>query len=190
MMESSLLLICTVSFGQDTNLAMIKAISSSLDQYKCSDCVRAVNNLRSLGKEQALKILETDLRENPHDNLKVILICRLLFQNPAGWKPPVMGVPSPPVGSNSVAKFPLFPTALSERVPFVLLKDYELDGRGEFASDYIKRCNNLPMITNDLASENYKAAARALIKSEEFKTLYIDHNELVPMSLFISKQAE
>jgi len=51
-------------------------------------------------------------------------------------------------------------------------------------------CHVLPMITDDLAEKNYESAARALVKSKEFKYLYIPHEDWFSMSKLILKQAQ
>jgi hypothetical protein len=53
-----------------------------------------------------------------------------------------------------------------------------------------KPSRNFPIVTNDLAEQNYTAAARALIKSKEFRWLYIPHNEWFAMSKLILTQAQ
>ena len=172
---------------------MLRKLPNRLSNYCCVDYVRVVNHLRHLGKFQALKVLEADRRESFDEELKIHLICRMLFLNPAGWKPPRSGVPFPNVGTGAMAKFPLFPLAISKGIPFVLIKGYELDGRGESAAKCLELCHDFPVETRDLAenaSQDYESAARALIKSDDFKWLYIPQGAWSSMSKEILNQAK
>jgi hypothetical protein len=186
----SFLFVCTASHARDPDVEMVKNMPRPFStSYHCSDLVHVANRLRGFGKERSLTILEADLRENPYDNAKVLLICRLLFRNPAGWKAPVLGVAVPEAGIHGISKFPLFPLAISQRVPFVLLRGYELSGREESAGECIELCRSFPMVSDYLPDNHYEAAARALIKSKEFKWLYSDHDAWFAMSKLILRQA-
>jgi hypothetical protein len=158
--------------------------------------VQCVNGLRRLGKEKALATLREDLRlngisGNPFVEEKLHLICRLLFVNPDGWKSPRLGQPSPDIEWNVAEKFPFFPIALSDGVPFLLINGYESSG---FTSDTgaacVNLCEHFSIITNDLPQKGYKKAAQDLIKSEPFKQLYINPEDREQMAKSIMCQAE
>lgn len=186
----SFLFFCNSLFGQDPNLEILKKMPQPFSTaYHCDDMVQVVNGLRKVGKEQAIRTLEIDLRENASDDKKVLLICRLLFQNPAGWPPPRLGMAIPDVGTNGMAKFPIFPWAISQRVPFLLVTGYRLGGRGESASKCLDLCRGFPLVSDDLADKNYELAAHALIGSEEFKRIYNSDNDRFEMEKVILNQA-
>jgi hypothetical protein len=147
------ILICLLLFcdkrcvAQDTNVLMIRNMPQPFSTaFHCRGWARAVNHLRRLGKDKALEVLQADLLESPYENAKVLLLSRLLFRNPSGWTPPILGIPVPEVGASGVSAFPLFPLALSDNVPFVILRDYELEGRGEFAAKCLRQCLRLRRI--------------------------------------------
>src|ERR1041384_7012003 len=96
----------SASAAQDTNAAALLARAPLIrgDSYRCEDMVLAVNCLRHLGKERALTALKDYLRNNdpyaaPGEHKKILLVCRLLFTNPQGWKAPRLGPPIPEIDS-------------------------------------------------------------------------------------------
>lgn len=149
----------------------IGAISST--SYSCEEMVQSINRLRHLGKDQALKILKSDLKEHD-DEIKIMCICRLLFENTNGWKP-IAGAHqySDEIDTNIIERFPLFPMALSDGVPFFIYRGYQINGRlAESAVEDLQLCEGFPMVPSDLPGSNYAKAAVNLIKSESFLKLY------------------
>jgi len=142
--------------------------------------VQCVNGLRQLGKEKALATLREHIRLNgisgdPGEEQKLLLVCRLLFVNPDGWKYPRIGHPSPDVDWNVADKFPFFPIALSDGVPFLLLNGSMSGGwTSDTGSACVNLCGHFSIITNDLPQTGYKKAAQDLINSEAFRRLYIN----------------
>ena len=76
------------SFAQDV---VIPILTNNMEidslHYRCDAMVQSINRLRHLGKDQALKVLTADLKTNFNYDVKIMCICRLLFENPKGWKP-------------------------------------------------------------------------------------------------------
>lgn len=187
----ALLAICNPLFGESSNLEMVQKMPQPFisPDYSCDRVVQVVNHLRHSGKDQAIKALEMDLKENASDNNKVVLICRLLFRNPSGWPLPLLGAPTPNIGAKNMDQFPIFPWAISRGVPFLIIQGYVLDGRGESAIKCLDLCRDLPMVPDDLADKNYEAAAQALIDSEEFKHIYPSIDSRFAMEKFVLNQA-
>src|SRR6266436_2104931 len=66
---------------------MMNAQGINAKHYCCSSMVQVVNKLRHLGKEDALLALRIYNNENVNSgddifNEKILLVCRLLFENP------------------------------------------------------------------------------------------------------------
>lgn len=114
--------------------------------------IRAVGGLLPLGKENALAALEAYERlawapvgGEQHDSLddeRVFLILRVLFMRNDGNSvmPPLrIGSPDVPPPEDPAA-FPLFPLAVVEQIPFLLIDGYQLGGLPERASEHIRYC--------------------------------------------------
>ena len=152
--------------------AMLKTTPSIAgDTYQCSEMVQVANHLRKLGKDKSLAALRTYLTSGG-DNDKVLVICRLLFVNPKGWGAPILGQPSPSINQDTAKKFPLFPVALSDGVPFLLVEGYQLEGLPESANDCLKLCEGFALVKEDYSTADYEKAARALTQTKEFRQLY------------------
>ncbi len=158
-------------YRDDVQLILSKAPSILRSQtYRCRDMVEVVNHLRRLGKDKALTVLREYLEISGEDD-RVLVICRLLFVNPKGWNPPGLGEPSPPINWKVAKEFPLFPIALSDRVPFLLV-GYQLGGMPEWAGRCLKLCEGLSLVEHDYPLSGYEKAARALIQTAAFRQLY------------------
>lgn len=173
--------LCSSAPGQDTNASTLLSEAPTIrgGSYYCGAMVRAVNALRRLGKEQAIEILRTFLKENgpyaaPEQHQKLLLVCRLLFVNPDGWKYPTLGQPEPEIDWKVGEQLPVFPMALSQGVPFLLLRGYSSGG---YTSDTVEKCVELckgfNLISEDLPEQGYEKAARALVTSQTFEQLYV-----------------
>ena len=118
----------------DVHRALIVFLRDEHDfSFRCQHAVALVNGLRHLGKERAISLLRQFLKEMNGNNEResaVAFICRLLFIAPEGGWPPVNpGVPSPTFDAQVAAKrFPQFPLAVSDGVPFFLLWAYTNNG--------------------------------------------------------------
>jgi hypothetical protein len=142
--------------------------------------VQVVNHLRKLGKERSLAVLREYLLTKATNkevfdseaNEKVLFICRLLFVNPKGWQPPGLGSPGPNFNAQVAKHFRLFPIAISNGVPFLLIRGYELGGNPEHATDCVQHCEGLSLIEKDYPLAGYEKAARDLIQTDSFYQLY------------------
>lgn len=184
-----LLVSCNQSAPQskpDTAIDKIPAICG--DTYRCSEMITVVNHLKGLGRDKCLATLHRYLVTEEADHAKVLILCRLLFINPNGWDWPAIGEPVPTIKSDDRSTFPLFPVALFNRVPFLLVKGYDLEGRRESAFPCLKLCNRLSLIENDYPLTGYEKAARALIDAKSFREVYQLH-DLPLMSEMIISQA-
>jgi len=172
--------VCSSFCPLDTNAVALLSNAPAIqgEWYRCGDMVRVVNCLRRLGKEQALAVLKYHLHQNgpggpPSQEFKLHLVCRLLFVNPQGWKPPRLGHPLPGIEWKTAEQFPYFPLALSKGVPFLLLRGY---ASGAFTSDTgencVKMCEGFALITADLPENGFPEAAQALVHTEAFQKLY------------------
>jgi hypothetical protein len=172
----------------ESSARLKKAPSILGDTYQCGEMVDLVNHLRRIGKNRSLASLRKYLASGGEDD-KVLVICRLLFVNPKGWDAPVLGKPVPDISEDAAKKFPLFPIALSEGVPFLLVKGYSLKGQPESAAKCLQRCEGFVLVKEDYPSAGSEKAARALTKTESFRQLY-DKNDLPDMSDIIVRQSK
>ena len=150
--------------------------------YSCTQMVSVVNELRHMGKDKVMSVL-TNLVKQPNQNgfndeVKVFMLCRLLFVNTNGWKMPRLGAPYPPINLDvATNEFPIFPLAQSDGVPFSLLNGYSGSGVPERPEDCVDVCRNLPLIPSDLPTNGFALAAQKLIESDSFRHLYQPSND-------------
>ena len=157
--------------------------------YSCQGMVAMVNGLRHLGKGRALDILaqfdaqHTDVASQ----MRVICICRVLFLPPTeGWAEPWgeyrAAVPNYMLDTGDFkekakSKFPLYPMAISDGVPFLLTSGYSsaMGGRAppipDEANATVDRCRDLDMIQADRPTAGFVRAAERLISSDAFAGL-------------------
>lgn len=159
------------------------------ERYRCGDMVQTLNALRRAGKERSLAALREYAHADPGSDDKIVVICRLLFVNPQGWKPPSLGGVEPPVNQTALKRFPLFPVALPNRVPLLLVKGYRSGGKGETPARCLKRCESLALVENDFPLGGYREAARTLFRTEAFLQLY-DEQTRKEMTDIILRETE
>ena len=173
--------------GERGNAIVTNAPSIHGETYECGKMIKAVNDLRVLGKEKSLAVLRQYLLSDG-ETAKVLVICRLLFVNPKGWDAPSLGQAVPAIDKSVAKRFPLFPMALEDRVPFLLIQGYRAGGKGESAMKCLQFCETLSLITEDYPLSGYEKAGRALIQSESFRGLY-EKKDLRQMADMITRQA-
>lgn len=139
--------------------------------YKCSDMAKALNQLRAIGKPRCLKALNDYLSEGGDED-KVLVVCRLMFHNPKGWLQPALGEPLPLINHNAVDKFELFPIAVQNGVPFLLVQGYSLGGMPESAKRCLKLCEGFPFADKEYSTSRDGEAAKTLINSKSLRELY------------------
>jgi len=164
------------------------------DDYRTEDLVKVVNYLRSLGKEKAIhELREFVKRTNSKGDGKrngVFLVCRCLFANPEGWVPPNIGREFPPLADESIEKWPYFPLAFSDGVPFLITQGYSLGGRGEQSERLLDACGKLQLVRKDLPTTGYDEAVRTLIKDAKFSETFPEDETRKRVSAMLLKQAE
>jgi hypothetical protein len=172
-------LLCGSSFGRDrqanggASAALDKTPSIAGDYFECGQMIQVVNHLRKLGKDKSIAALRNFLASDAvQANDQVLIICRLLFVNLKGWKTPHLGKPDTTINGDAVEKFPLFPIALSDRVPFILVDGYAGGGRGSSAKECLNLCGGFALVKEDYPLTGYEKAARKLTQSEAFRQLY------------------
>ena len=188
----------TNSTAQITNVLVMVQKAPLVDgsTYCCEPMVQVVNGLRHLGKDDALLVLRSYLKDNggypgSSKNEKVLLICRLLFSNPQGWKHPRLGGPDPEVNLNVADQNPLFPIVLSRGVPFLVILGYNSSGyTSDTADKCVEKCAGFSLVTTDLAETGYEDAARELMLDESFRSLYVDTNVLKHVDKMILDEAK
>jgi hypothetical protein len=98
----------------------------------------------------------------------------------------------PAINDGAIKKFPLFPVGLSNGVPFLLVKGYRLQGRGESAVACLKLCGGFELVKEDYPLADYEKAARALTQTDAFRQLYkeADRQGMADMILDQAKPAK
>lgn len=159
-------------------------------RFRCGALAIVVNHLRCAGKDEAIRLLaEFDEVTDGRFNNELILICRCMFENLNSWKPICFGEPVPKVNSEAVKKFPDFPLAFSDGIPFLLVRGYNLAGKGDNLSEYLVHCKQLHFRESDLPTSGYKEATLHLIERKEFQQLYESAATTEEMIELIQKQA-
>jgi hypothetical protein len=169
-----------------TGLAMLRRIPAiDADSYRCENMARVVNYLRGLGRARSIKLLREflDSTQDEDANERTLVVCRLLFVNPKGWQAPRLGETLPKVEQKATREFPLFPIAVSNRVPFLLVRGYQLKGLPEHAVHCLNTCGGLQLVKEDYSVDvnEYKKAAEALISRSAFLLLFneVDRDEMI-----------
>lgn len=163
--------------------------------YRCSAMVSCLNTLRHAGKPMAIQALEryNELHPEvvePHQNKKLIFVCRLLFTAPNGWPHLNLGRPVPETDNAIANRYPLFPIAISDGVPFMLVNGSQMYGMPSTTGAYdVQKCRDFQLIDHDYPSKGFEKAAQDLIQSELFQNLYKDPNDKEQMAKEILNQA-
>lgn len=150
--------------------------------------IRAVNALQPLGKEKALKALWAyyrlardlsvgDRRKHHTDEYRILPIVHLLFESPPGGMPGfILGAGD--VAAPEVRAWPLFPIALVQDVPFMMVSGYMLAGMPQDAADHL-RLKLGPIRPAPLAPQvTPLEAADELTQSEGWNALHLPPGEL------------
>ena len=164
------------------------------DGYRCEIMMDWINVLQPMGREKALAALEKYLADDRAGrNYDILLLCRLLFVNPKGWQPLMLGSPVPFPKADGIVKFPSYPIAFSDGYPFLLVRGYQLGGRGPSPVAALDECRPYELIKDDYPKydrDKAIAAAKKLIESRDFKQLYLHPEDVQEMGSFILRQAQ
>ena len=111
-------------------------------------------------------------------DLKVALLCKLIYtsDHKPPLRPPAFGAPTNlPYHSMPITKWPYFPLAMSNEVPFLLISGYELAGHPEGVYDYLLYCKENGIFRTTLfkipSDQDVKQALQGLIRSERWQSL-------------------
>jgi hypothetical protein len=118
----------------------LAALPADFEQFASAPFLRAATYLQAIGQKAACETMMR-LTEGKRDTLQVIILCRMLFtkKGDAEFRPPRLGGPLYPGGTTG-ADWPLEPIAEVKGVPFLIVRGYELFGRGESAKAYLQYC--------------------------------------------------
>jgi hypothetical protein len=121
---------------------------------------------------------------------KLIYLSRLLFVAPDGWPHLNLGRPVPETDNTIANQFPLFPVAISDGVPFVLVNGSQMAGVPSTTGAYdVQKCKDFQLIDHDYPTKGFEKAAQDLIQSELFQKLYKDPKDKEQMAQEILNQA-
>lgn len=156
--------------------------------------INCVNTLRHAGKSAAIQGLERYNQLHPEDvgplDRKLIHVCRLLFVAPDGWPHLNLGRPVPETDSKIANRFPLFPIAISDGVPFMLVNGNQMYGLPSTTCAYdVQKCRDFQLIDHYYPTTGFEKAAQDLIQSELFQNLYKDPKDKEQMAQEILNQA-
>jgi len=162
--------------------------------YRCRDMINCVNTLRHAGKSAAIQALERYDQLHPEDvgplDRKLIYVCRLLFVGTNAWPHLNLGRPVPETDYIIDNRFPLFPIALSDGVPFMLVNGSQMYGMPSTTGAYdVRKCRDFQLIDHDYPTKGFERAAQDLIQSELFQKLYKDPLDKEQMTQEILNQA-
>ncbi|MCC6874805.1 MAG: hypothetical protein IT378_10910 [Sandaracinaceae bacterium] len=101
------------------------------DDFDPRPLIRAVNALQPLGAQRALDVIEEHLRVAPAyahgDTQGFFLVLRALFEPTPSHPPMLVGAPEPTLPEQS--RLSLYPLAVLDGVPFLLVSGYMLGGQ-------------------------------------------------------------
>jgi fermentation-respiration switch protein FrsA (DUF1100 family) len=112
--------------------------------YRADPYIKAAAALQAVGKDRAAVILAElarKAREDKVEELKVVILCRMLFRaKPGGtFRPAAVGKPIPD-GPADRRPWPLEPIEVVDGVPFKVVSGYTLTGEWEHAANYLAYC--------------------------------------------------
>lgn len=164
------------SEGQQIMTVSLKQVAEmSIESYNPKTVIDAVNALRPLGKEAALKQIEDYLKTAKGDHTGLFWVLRTLFDVPQGkgFPPVLIGAPTIPPPS-SADKFPRFPIVIVKDVPLLVVDGYTLGGLPESVQahvDYFRSNGTLRQSALD-PSTSASAVSDELLK--QWKQVYGD----------------
>jgi len=145
--------------------------------------VRAVDELVAAGKPTALCVLRESAASSGPCAESAVLAARVAFPHSRDGSPPPLALGAPDVGPpEDPAAFALFPVALQDAWPFLLVGGYSVGGESDFGAifDWIERTGILrerPL----RPSASPESALEALIASDPYRQLGTDaeHDEML-----------
>ena len=154
--------------------------STDIDKFAkylwTNDTVRIVNELRHLGKERAIAVLDHYVEARPGDfdnRVAVTLICRLLFVPPkGGWGTFTFGTRPAYINRDTEPDLAHFPFELYRGVPILLVEGFDLFGSTDEPKASLRRVRDLKLIPVDLEVTGFSEAAKEAISSDPFAKLY------------------
>lgn len=153
--------------------------------------IHAVNVLHALGKEKAITILRTYIalstsdpgrsEQYDLDEQRVFLVLRLLFVQKYGkiGMPPLLIGASDVVVSHLNSSWPLFPIAVVNQIPFLLVSGYTLGGFPQNPLDHLDYCLQFCQLRHKPIEPESSSvdAVESLLASERWQTLIPDERE-------------
>jgi hypothetical protein len=146
------------------------------DRFDPSAAIRSVNHIVALGRDAVLQRLRSDAATAARGAAAehVLVLCRLAFAPEEGQTlPPLLiGLPdvAPPPGAE--VEWPLFPLALVDDVPFVLVRGYLRGGLAQTPAEHVEACaTTCDVRSQPLAPGSPLAAADVLLRSSAWRRL-------------------
>lgn len=109
--------------------------------FRCDDFLKAAIHLQSLGKDEALKLLDEEAKQNS-TSYDVPILCRMLF-----CARPKQDFHRPSLGGSQIIAgeyedWPLEPITIVDGVPFFIIYSYHLAGMPVSAEGYLSYCKH------------------------------------------------
>ena len=148
--------------------------------YDPRPVIDAVNRLAAAGAERALAELRDAAAGAPSAE-GPLLVARAAFVPAAAEPPPRLELGRPDVDEATATRhFPLFPLALQDDIPFLLVTGYQLGGETDPAA-YLDWCERHGRLREPLRPGDPLAAAEALIGSGAWASLGLppSHAEMI-----------
>ena len=118
-----------------------RAASTRVEDYNPADVIAAVNALQPLGKEEALRRIDSFLESLGLEAYAhgLFWVLRVLFDLPAGQRfpPVVIGTPNIPAPADP-EKLPRFPIVILRDIPFLVVRGYVLRGLPEPVDAHVR----------------------------------------------------
>lgn len=183
-------------FSADAAVAASAAVVPALDgeAFDPAAAIRGVNRLVALGRDAALEELRAQARSvrAGAEAAGVIVLCRLAFVPPPGaaLPPLLIGVPDLALPAGTEADWPLFPLALVDDVPFLLVRDYVLGGLAETPAEHVEACAHAGEARAEpLRPGSPPAALEELLRSEAWRRLAAANDGAEATAAMLQRQA-
>lgn len=132
------ILITCLAQGQNFDVAINNCPDFQYQQYAVFPYIEAAILLQNIGRESALPILQECCEDGENQN-KIIILCRMLYENEDEMRRPLIGATTFP-GNSTYTDWASEPIELVQNIPFLLVRGYCLGGCPESALNYLEYC--------------------------------------------------
>lgn len=157
--------------------------------FRSNDFAVEVNRLRGLGRDRALAELSSRSNKSLLNGEQVLYLVLFVFDIPSASKSFALGEPQPSIRKGEAEKWGLFPFALVDGHPILLVRGFRMGGRGTSVEEVIKNCRSLQVATGRLKESVGEAHLKKFFAEKRFQELYENDEDRKSMEILILKQS-